>query len=390
MVPGRALRRASRRAAATTVTVEDVIDMSKAKMPSAEILRRIAKADAKFKLVVDDLLDLSRKGVAHDVLKELWSRRQSAATAQPKAAGVVTKPDTADQPAGEEEAADPVATDSESEASAGPSLTTHREPSGGFSLNVPSAFAIYREGRNANSLVSFTDQVATSNDGLPNAEMQVLRYRSRKPEWLVERNLENIAQRFLTMLKSGYIKKGLSLAYSDPIPTHISGNPARAYKVSSSARDGTSHEGQVFVTWQDDQVFVLSYAVRSDLVTSTGQTLDDCVRSFTFEARREVAASEGQDRVTFLFETWRKAVTSRDFALYRELFPAGFDTAANRHAFVELTNRLGDPNLRLTIGKVSKHLIGAAVECQIIGPTSTESLQLAFSKDGERLLLQGS
>ena len=65
-------------AAATTVTVEDVIDMSKAKMPSAEILRRIAKADAKFKLVVDDLLDLSRKGVAHDVLKALspgWRRR---------------------------------------------------------------------------------------------------------------------------------------------------------------------------------------------------------------------------------------------------------------------------------------------------------------------------
>lgn len=374
--------------AASKVTIDDVIDMSKAKMASTEIIRRIKKTDSRFDLVVDDLLDLSRQGVAQVVLKELWARRDSKAAtpADPgggSAATVVKKDPRSPRGSGGTTHTPPTTNPTDT------GLSTHREPSGGFSLNVPTAFSIYREGRNANSLVSFTDGTTADSAGLPDAELQILRYRSRKPEWLVERNLENIAQRFLTMLKSSYVKKGLSLTYSDAVTGHVSGQPARSYKVGSSARDGSSHEGRLVVTWQGDQVFVLSYAVRSDLVNTTGRLLDGCLRSFTFEAHRTIAIADGQDPVTGMFEAWREAVTRRDFALYRELFGPGFDTAANRRSFVDLADRLADPGLRLTIGTVQKDDTGAKVECKIIGPTSTESLQLAFAKDGDRLFLRG-
>lgn len=364
--------------AATTVTVGDVVDMAKAGVLADEIIRRIRKVDARFDVEVDDLLDLTRSGVPQVVLKEIWTRKNTGAT-KPAVAKTDPKADTNPGPDPDPTPPGPAAT-----------LITHREPSGGFSINVPEAFAIYREGRNANSLVSFTQSGAAGDGARADAEIQILRYRSRRPEWLVEKNLGAIAQRFLTMLKANYVKQGLSLTHSEGEPTHASGRPARIYKVGSSGKDGTSHEGRLLVTWHDDQVFVLSYAVRADLATTTRTLLDRCVRSFTLEARKPIEIAEGQDLLTGLFETWRDAVTRRDFALYRELFAPGFDTAQNRNAFVGLSERLADPTVRLTLGSVVRDEKSATVECKIIGPSSTETLTLAFDAEGGRFRLKGT
>lgn len=365
--------------AATTVTVEDVVDMATTGVLADEIIRRIRKVDARFGVEVDDLLDLTRQGVPQIVLKEIWKRKIGTDTV--KTASGDENPTTT--------APDAVPQKPDTPRSSAPKLLTHREPSGGFSIVVPEAFALYREGRNANSLVSFTQPGQEADAGRADAELQILRYRSRRPEWLVEENLDAISQRFLTMLKANYVKRGLSLTHTEGEATHASGRPARTYRVGSSAQDGSSHEGKLLVTWKDDQVFVLSYAVRSDLANTTGQLMDHCIKSFTFEMRKPVKIEEGQDVLTGLFETWRDAVTHRDFALYRELFSPDFDTSANRNAFVALSERLADPKLRLTLGAVGQDENSATVECKIIGPSSIETLKLAFNKDGERFRLTG-
>ena len=106
-------------------------------------------------------------------------------------------------------------------------------------------------------------------------------------------------------------------------------------------------------------------------------------------AEARVPGGQWRSVRNIVFETWRDAVTHRDFALYRELFPPDFAPSATRNAFVALSERLADPKLRLTLGAVGQDENSATVECKIIGPSSIETLKLAFNKDGERFRLTG-
>ncbi|MAG54932.1 MAG: hypothetical protein CMJ83_01445 [Planctomycetes bacterium] len=359
---------------ATSVTVADVIDMTVAEFAPAEIIRRIRKTDSRYELDIDALLELGRKNVAPEVLKELWARQNVSKKTEltPPGTPASTTPSmTAGQP------------------TPGPSFVTHRESGGGFSISVPEDFVVYRETRQANSLVSFTDRNGQRGDELPDAELQIMRYRSRKPEWLVETNIDAIGRRFLTMLRSSYVKKGLSLTHSDGVQSHASGRPCRIYDVGSSSQDGATREGRLLVTWFEDQVYVLSYAVRADLVNTRGQALDHCLRSFTLERDSKFGEPENERDLAGMFELWREAVTHRDFALYRDLCPSGHDTAKNRASFVDLANRLADPRLRLSIGKIDRDGTKATVNCKIIGPGRTDTLALAFERGtaGYRLSL---
>ncbi len=362
--------------AATTVSTGGVVDMTRANIPANEIIRRIRKADARFDVAVDDLLDMTRQGVHQDVLKEIWARKGDGPT--------VLRPTVEHAEPGPEAPSD----NTPARTTKAPELITHREPAGAFSINVPSGFSIYREDRNANSLVSFTRQAQSAGDQTTETEIQILRYRSRRPEWLVEKNLDAIAQRFLTTLKSSYVKRGLSLTYSDGTDTHVSGRPARSYRVGSSAQSGASNQGRMLVTWQQDQVYVLSYATRADLLDTTGALMEQCISSFTFESPRQDATDSGEDVLAGLFNTWREAVTKRDFALYRTLCAPGYDTTANRASFVSLSDRLSDPRFRLTLGTVERGADSATVECKVIGPTTTESITLEFQRDGDHFRLR--
>lgn len=359
--------------AATTVTLDDLLAMAGAGIPAEEMLRRIRKTDARFTAGTDELIRLSRGGVPTEVLKEVWNRKASSSPAPAPA------PDAPDSSPDSQGASAPTPADGALV------LATHREPSGGFSVNVPQGWFLHRESVGANSLLSFTDHEVPKDGAMADAEVQVFRYRSPTPDRLTESNLEAIAGNFLGRLQASFAARKMSLTFGRPAPARISGRPALASRVASSGADGTTHEGEVCVTWQDDQVFVISFAVRAEKFTALSPSLGDCVRSFTLEVDRPVEIKRGraEDVLPSLFAAWKDAVSGSDFALYRKLCPGDADTARNRAEFVKLARRLGAPGIRLGLGTVRPRERGGEVDCLVIGPDATETLTVAFTRDGD-------
>jgi hypothetical protein len=360
---------------AKSVTLDDVLAMAQAGLDAGETIKRIRRADATFAVTTDDLIRLSRAQVSVDVLREVWRRR--SANARDPAPATAPK----DQPAAEGPGPKDGGGEPGPSASPGVELVTHREPSGGFSLNVPQAWFVHRENAGSNSLLSFTNREPAPNT-MADAEVQVFRYRSATPERLTESNLEAIAGNFLSRLQASFAARKMSLVFGRPSPAPVSGRPGLVARVSSSGVDGATHEGEVLVTWHEDQVFVIAHAVRAENTESLSPLLASCARSFTLEVERglDVPRGKPEDELKGLFETWKTAFRSFDFALYRELCLGGVDTTATRSAFVEMARRLASPEVRVTLGRIHAQDQGAEVECALVGPGSSETLRLAFAK----------
>jgi hypothetical protein len=362
--------------AVSTITLEDIGDMAQAGFAADEILARIRAADARFEVQVDDILVLTRKQVPEAVLKEVWARRRDPAPPLPGALPEGTLPASAKTGPAASPGGFTVQT-----------LRVHLEASGGFSISVPESFALFQETRNRNSLVSFTDRRIEDPTQVADAEIQVLRYRSMKPERLVPRNLEAAGNQFLTTLRANYAKKGLELSHTEGTRGFLSGLPSAEYRVSSTASDGTTHEGRLAVTFVEDQVFVLSFAVRSDLFPTVGPVLQRCIGSFTLE-RETPRLVVGGDPVTSLFEHWRLAVTQRDYARYRTLLPTGKDDQATREAFSRLADRFADPQLRLALDHADPAKDLLTITVKVIRPEATESVVLTFAQAAGAYYLQ--
>ena len=368
---------------ADSVTLQDVEDMSRAAWTPERIMARIRETDARFDVRVDDLIRLSRVPVDKAVLKLVWERKRQApidpaASTAPGTGAPLTTPEGPEAGAEvERDAADSVA------------YTTHREPSGGFSLNVPEGWFLSRDAKGSNSLVSFTDRQVQDGSSMADGELQVFRYRSREPDRLTDTNLAPIAENFLNRLQANFAKREMSLSWRRGPDAWLSGRAATSYDVTGAAADGTAHEGRLLVAVSGDQIFVVSYAARADLGERLRPILSTCLDSFTIEEAKALppAAGSADEALATLAQTWRAAVTSRDFALYRELLPPGSDTPGRRTAFVALARRLGDPDVRLVLDAVTADATGGRATFKVIAPSVNETLDLAFQRGADRFLL---
>lgn len=356
---------------ATTVTLEDVEAMAAAQVPAEEMLRRLKKSKASFIVTTDDLIRLTRAQVPKEVLKEIWNRRTEEASSK-----VTPAEDLNEEP---------------KPAPTGPlALKIHRETAGGFTLTIPENWFLHRENVGANTLLSFTEREPTLEAALPDAEIQVFRYRSPTPERLTESNLEPIATNFLGRLQASYASKQMTLSFSKTQAMMLSGRPCLVSKVASTSKDDVAHEGEVMVTLQGDQVFVLSYASRAERAQELAPTLRSCARSFTLEIDQPLPPSnseKAEDVLAGLFEAWRNSIKNRDFALYRKVCGDAVDTAKGRAHFVSAAEKFSGSDLRLSLGKIELHPTGAKVECLVLSPFTNETLTLAFERSGKSYLL---
>ena len=212
-----------------SVTLKDLRDMARAGWTSDQLLKRIKERKARFALKVDDLIELTRDGVPEPVITYIWENRLK------KEEQVATKPTEA-PPAKANEADD---------------LLIHVEPTGGFSLTMPRGWAVHRENRGANSLLSFTEKVVAKTGELTDGEIQIFQIRAGDPKRLTQPNLGPIAENFLNRLVISYRKKGMELAYMARGTGMISARPAVRYAVSSTTSDGDTREGELWVTWKE-------------------------------------------------------------------------------------------------------------------------------------------
>jgi hypothetical protein len=358
---------------AAPITLEDLPRLHAQGITSEEILHRIRATDATFDVSVDQIIVLSRQGIAKDVLKEVWTRR--ASTPAPA------------QPTGD--AGTPIAATSRPVEPAPPAMTLHVESGGNFSLLVPAAFRTHRETRGANALVSFLLGDNDKTTGLADAELSVFRYRSSSPDRLTESNLTPIANNFLASLQASYAKRRLTVSFGERQPAKAAGQPALEARVVTSAADGTTHQGRILITFAEDQIFVVSTAVRTERQEQHGPLLEKCLRSFGLLTRktRPLTGASDDEKLVALAHAWRDAVLSRDWALYDSLFQTAGVPDRRRERFVELCDRLCAPGRRLILGPTSAGQDGGKVIYRIIPSDPPESFDVAWVRDGRSFAL---
>jgi hypothetical protein len=271
-------------------------------------------------------------------------------------------------------------------------MSLHVESGGNFSLLVPSSFRTHRETRGANALVSFLCGENDATTGLAEAELSVFRYRSSTPDRLTESNLAAIANNFLASLQASYAKRQLTVTFGERQPARSAGQPALEAKVVTSSADGATHQGRILVTYAEDQIFVVSTAVRTERLERHGAALDRCLRSFGLLTRksRPTAGSTDDEKLVALAHAWRDAVLNRDWSLYDSLFQTAGIPAARRERFVALCERFAPAGRRLILGPSSAGPDGGKVIYRIIPSDPPESFDVAWIRDGHSFALADS
>jgi hypothetical protein len=356
------------------VSLDDLVRLQAEGLGAGEVIQRIRATNSTFDVTVDRLIVLSRQGIPKDVLKEVWARR--ASPGEPAEAS--------------SEGATPVAATSRAApAPAAPAMSLHVESAGNFSLLVPSILRTHRETRGANALVSFLLGENDKATGLAEAELAVFRYRSSTPERLSEANLPAIATNFLGSLQASYARRKLTVSFGDRVRTKAAGQPAVESRVVTTAADGTTHQGRILITFADDQIFVVSTAVRTDRQEQHGATLERCLRSFALLTRkpRPAAGASDDEKLVALAHAWRDAVLSRDWALYDSLFTTAGSPERRREQFVGLCDRFASPGRRLVLGPAASSADGGKVSYRIIPSDPPESFDVAWVRDGQSFAL---
>jgi hypothetical protein len=353
------------------VTLDDLPKLQASGMTPGEIVQRIRATDSAFDVSVDQLIVLSRQGVPKEVLKEVWARRAAPSANVSHDAGT------------------PVASSSRPAEPAPAAMSLHVESGGNFSLLVPAGYRSHRETRGANALVSFLLGDNDRTTGLAEAELSVFRYRSSTPDRLTETNLPAIANNFLASLQASYAKRRLTVTFGERTPTRAAGQPALEARVVTSAADGTTHQGRIIITWAEDQIFVVSTAIRTDRQDLQGAPLDKCLRSFALLTRKQRPAggSNDDEKLVGLAHAWRDAVTTRDWALYDSLFQTAGLGERRREQFVALCDRFSTPGRRLILGPTSAGPDGGKVQYRIIPSDPPESFDVSWIRDGQTFAL---
>ncbi|MSR74159.1 MAG: hypothetical protein EXS14_01640 [Planctomycetes bacterium] len=376
-------------AVAQPVTLDDILSMSAGGITAEEMLRRIKAADTHYDIDIDGVLRLTRNSVPKEVVKEVWARRNSAATNTAQATSANTgAPGNAANSGGS--TLNPEASGSAAVApitTTNHELTLHREAEGGYSIMVPRGWFLHRERAGANGLVSFTDTESPGPCGLADCELQVFRSRATNPERLTETNLEPIAANFLNRLQASFAGRKVSFSFGSPSVTRSSGRAAVVYKVASAAADGTTHEGEVIVTLRDDQVFVISWAVRAEQLAAHGARIAACAQSFdiTSDPGLEAVKGKDEDQITSVFGVWRTALLSSDWSLALKVLPEGADTIAARAQFAELTRKCVQPGASLALGGLRCEGDKASAQFTLNG---ADALTVAFTRDAKGWRIQ--
>jgi hypothetical protein len=339
------------------VTIDDLPRLASEGISPAEIVERIRSADSAFDVTVDQLIQLSRQGVPKEVLKEVWARR-AAEAGKPApgtegAAGSATAAATAESRPAEAAMA---------------AMNLHVESGGNFSLLVPAEYRVHRESRGANALVSFLLGENDKTTGLAEAELSVFRYRSTTPDRLTETNLPAIANNFLGSLQASYAKRQLTVTFGERTPVKSAGQPALQARIVTSAADGTTHTGEIMITYAEDQIFVVSTAIRTDREEKQAKSLEKCMRSFGLLTRktRPAAGANDDEKLVALAHAWRDAVLSRDWSLYDSLFQTAGVPERRREQFVAVCDRFATPGKRLVLGPTTASPGGGKVQYRII------------------------
>jgi hypothetical protein len=353
------------------VTLDDVTRWNATGMPPAEVVQKIKASDSAFDVSVDQIITLSRQGVAKDVLKEIWARRATH----------VDLPQDGETPIAA--AARPDAPPRSI------AMNLHVESGGNFSMLTPAAFRTHRETRGANALVSFLLGENDKTTGLAEAELSIFRYRATTPERLTDANLGPIANNFLASLQASYAKRHLTVSFGERQPVKAAGQPGLEARVVTTAGDGTTHQGRILITYGEDQIFVISTAIRTDRMTEHGPTLEKCLRSFALLTRkaRPTGGTSDDEKLTALAHAWRDAVLNRDWALFDSLFTTSGQTDARREQFVTLCDRFCAPGRRLVLGPATVSSDGGRVEYRIIPSDPPESFTVHFVRDGQTFAL---
>src|SRR6185369_15263804 len=121
------------------------------------------------------------------------------------------------------------------------------------------------------------------------------------------------------------------------------------------AVDGTTHQGEILVTYADDQIFVVSTAIRTDRMAAHAPALLKCLHSFALLTRksRPAAGATDDEKLAALAQAWRDAVLSRDWSLYDCLFQSSGVPERRREQFVALCDRFTESGRRLVLGPAS-------------------------------------
>jgi precorrin-4 methylase len=358
---------------AKAIKLEDLTKLQAEGITAGEIVQRIRANDCTFDVSVDQLIVLSRQGVSKEVLKEVWARRANTSPATTNAADPAIPVSASSRPAEPSQAA----------------LSLHVESGGNFSLLVPSVFRTTRETRGANALVSFLLGEADKTTGLSEAELSVFRYRSSTPDRLTEANLPAIANNFLASLQASYAKRHLTVNFGERQPAKAAGQPALEAKVVTSAADGTTHQGRILITYAEDQIFVVSTAIRTDRQEQHGVALERCLRSFGLLTRKAKPTNGTSDdeKLLALAHAWRDAVLNRDWSLYDSLFQTAGATERRREQFVATCDRFAVPGRRLVLGPVVATQDGGKVQYRIIPSDPPESFDVGWIRDGQTFAL---
>jgi hypothetical protein len=355
----------------SVVTIDDLPRLQAEGITAGEVIERIRNSDSTFEVSVDQIIVLSRQGVPKDVLKEVWARRKSPAE-------------------GATDPATPVAaTDREPATPAAAAMNLHVESGGNFSLLVPAAFRTHRETRGANALISFLMGDNDPTTGLAHAELSIFRYRSSTPERLTESNLNAIANNFIASLQASYAKRQLTVTFGERVAAKAAGQPALEARVTTSAADGTTHQGRILITFGEDQIFVVSTAVRTDLQGQHAAALERCMHSFALLTRknRPSTGTTDDEKLVALAHAWRDAVLTRDWALYDSLFQTAGSPERRREQFVGLCDRFAQPGRRLILGPSAAGPEGGKVIYRVIPSDPPESFEVAWIRDGRSFVL---
>src|SRR5262249_8519431 len=158
-------------------------------------------------------------------------------------------------------------------------------------------------------------------------------------------NLTPIANNFLGSLQASYAKRQLTVSFGDRQPVKSAGQHALEARVTTSAADGTTHQGQILITYAEDQIFVVSTAVRTDRLQHASPLLDKCMKSFALLTRktRPATGSNDDEKLVALAHAWRDAVLSRDWSLYDSLFQTAGVPERRREQFVAVCDRFSTP-----------------------------------------------
>lgn len=309
-----------------TLSKDDVIRMTTLGIAPSEIVSRIRLSESTFDLSPEEVLDLNRRGVDRDVLKEMYRRSKrhgAVAESQPSVSPT-------SQPA-------VISTDDLPKAEAKPLEILH-ERGAGFSILHPAGFRVVKEFKGRKTLVQILP--AENFGDLPEVEISVLVARARDEDVpnLLRTNLKNVAQQFATGLKDSYRADGIIYAAQEPKPMRLAAADAVISTTTSTAPDGSGHVGQSALLFSSGSIYVVSTNCKLELSGEWRDVLETCLRSLVIEkADRPAISFADADTTTAvkkLFEAWRTSLADFDFAAFNQLLAPPKDDPTSRSDFV--------------------------------------------------------